>query len=159
MASTDSTVPLPTRSTVSSPGQATTSCLLAQDEDLILHATRDRVGFNKDCCPPCTDLGKNLYLLLTLLFSFYPIFICRSDQVAWLSATLRPTSPWQRHHQHDSTVVTHQCRHDIASTSRCDQVSSVAQSPARLGGTITSMTQDLHCDIMPSLTLPRQLHR
>jgi hypothetical protein len=57
------------------------SCLLAQGEDLILHGARDRIGFNKDHYP-LEDHGRNLYLLLILLFSICPIFICRLDQAS-----------------------------------------------------------------------------
>jgi hypothetical protein len=62
-------------------GQATPSCLLAQDEDLILHIVRGQVGFNKDHWLPCADQGTKYLPFFTLLFSLYPIFICRSEQV------------------------------------------------------------------------------
>jgi hypothetical protein len=53
-----------------SPGQATPSYFLAQEEDLILHAARGRVGFNKDHCPSCANQGRK-----SLLSSYCIIFL------------------------------------------------------------------------------------
>jgi hypothetical protein len=55
----------------SSLGQTTPSRLLAQSKDSILHTTRDRLGFNKDHCPPCADQGrKSLSPSCFIIFSF-----------------------------------------------------------------------------------------
>jgi hypothetical protein len=49
----------------------------------------------------CADQGKNIYFLLTLLFSLYPVFICISDHVS------REHGRRQCHGQHrlDNTIA------------------------------------------------------
>jgi hypothetical protein len=83
---TDSAVPMLARLTASSPGQATTSCLLAQDKDLMLNVVRGRVWFNKDHCPPC-------------IFTFFVLYYFLFTQYLYAYHT-KWHYHWQRHGQH-----------------------------------------------------------
>jgi hypothetical protein len=60
---------------VSSPSQATTSYLLAQVEDPILHVARDRVGFNKDHCRCVQIKEKYLPSSYFIIFSLPNIYM------------------------------------------------------------------------------------
>jgi hypothetical protein len=74
---------------MSSPGQRTPSCLLAQGEDLILHTVRDQAEFNIDHRPPRADQGRKSLPPYFIIFSFLNINmqIRPGVTLAWLSAT------------------------------------------------------------------------
>jgi hypothetical protein len=111
-------------STASSPGQATPS-RLAQDVELILHATRGRVRFNKDHCPPCADQRrKSLFSLYFIIFSLPNTYmqIIPDVTLAWSSAA---TSCHDQHRLASAIAsMTQQQHHDMAN------VASATTSPA-----------------------------
>jgi hypothetical protein len=83
-------------SAMSSSDQATPSHL-GQDEDLIIAL--------------CVQIREeSIYYFCTLLFSFYPILICRSDQ------TSRYHGHRQHHREHDSAMTLHHGQHRLCNT-------------------------------------------